>query len=250
MKKWMVLALASMTGAAQADLLPDFYIGGSAWQTSASGYVQADGDEVDLEDDLDIEDSTNFFVYAELEDVLSITPFVPDLRLSYTDVTMEGENQLDRSYVFGDTAFTVADTVMTDFEFSFMDATLYWELLDNVASLDLGATARAFDFSGSMMAQTGGQEEEVDLSGVIPMGFARVGVDLPLSGVYVRAQAQGISYDDKSFIDAEAKIGYESSLGLGLEAGYRMLSFDAEDFEGYNLDLQIDGVFAGLRFHL
>lgn len=234
---------------AQADLLPDAYIGASAWMVQPSGFVRDGTDEVDLETDLDLSEEVNFFAYAALEDVLSITPFVPDVKVMYTQISTDGENDITRSINFAGQDFNVSDSVVSEFDLTMIDGTLYWELLDNMVSLDLGVTARQLDFSGEVVSATTGVAT-VDESVILPLGYISAQVDLPLSGLYFAVEGNGLSISDNGVMDLLGKVGYESSLGLGIEAGYRTFSLEIEDLGDFKADMQTDGFFAGLRFHL
>jgi outer membrane protein len=92
------------------------------------------------------------------------------------------------------------------------------------------------------------QNADLDIDLVIPMAYAAVKFDLPLTGLYVGADGNGIKYDDHHFFDAKAMIGWESSIGLGIEAGYRYFDVQYEDNDE-EADLTIEGPFAGLFFH-
>ena len=105
---------------------------------------------------------------------------------------------------------------------------MYWELFDFIAELDLGISARFFDGEIQLQSDSIGSVQE-DLDDPIPMLYARVAVNLPLTGLSASVTGQGIGFEGDVIYDANARINYESFFGLGIEAGYRVLDFDVDD---------------------
>ena len=59
-----------------------------------------------------------------------------------------------------------------------------------------------------------------------------------------------VSYDDSSITDYQAGIGYETDIGLGIEAGLRSFQIDYDDSDDdEEADLTIDGIYAGVFYH-
>jgi hypothetical protein len=52
------------------------------------------------------------------------------------------------------------------------------------------------------------------------------------------------------FVDFQATIGYESSLGAGVELGFRSLDLELDDIDDVAIDLTIEGAFIGVFYHL
>ena len=85
---------------------------------------------------------------------------------------------------------------------------------------------------------------------VVPMLYVGLRADLPSTGFWVSAEAQGISYEGNRLMEYTALIGYESKVGLGFEAGYRAVQFELKEFEDVqNAQIDINGPYAAVNFH-
>ena len=82
------------------------------------------------------------------------------------------------------------------------------------------------------------------------MLYGKARVDLPLTGLWAGLEGQGMSYQDNSLIEFNAHLGWESDIGLGVEAGWRSLELELEDFDQVaNAVLEVDGPYAALNYH-
>jgi outer membrane protein len=227
--------------AAQADAL-GIRIGANAWQQNFSGHAKsgAAGDKIDIEDDLGFDDDDGFQGYISFEHSI---PFIPNILVQRTVIDADANGDLNGKSFDG---VTFPGAVKSTIDLTHTDTTLYYEILDNWASLDIGLTARFFEEGFEIKDQT--QSASLDIDYVIPMAYAAVKFDLPLTGLYVGADGNGIKYDDDTILDLKAVIGWESSTGLGIEAGYRYFDVQYEDSQE-EADLTIEGPYAGLFFH-
>lgn len=214
----------------------------SYWDSDLSGEAGKNNDVVDVENDLDLESDTNANLSAYLEHPV---PVLPNVRLNYTRIEQSGNGELSTEFdLIQDGVEVDSDLDLTQF-----DVTLYYEVLDNWANLDLGLTARDLDGELVVREKTlGGQVSKTEVNGVIPMGYLAARFDLPLTGVSVGGEANVISFDGDSVYDYNAYGQYEMSL-LQLRAGYRQISIDYEDSDD-RLDIELGGPFvsAGLTF--
>lgn len=256
-----LLALSSaLIGAqfAHADTL-GIYAGGGVWHASSEGDIGTDATPLTLEE-LGFDEEQNLSFYVALEHPL---PVLPNMRLAATTLELSGSETLargstDELRIAIDADFSIPDgsTVTSDIDLDFIDYTLYYELLDNYVSLDLGITARQFDGSASFSyvdASTIEQSTQRDLDVVLPMIYTKVQLDLPLTGWYFGGHANIIDYDDNSVADIEAKVGYMTEglgLDLGFDLGFRQFSIetDPED-DDLTVDLTLDGPFASFFVH-
>ena len=209
---------------AQADTILGFYIGAYAWQTGISGDFDIDGAGTFSIDDSDLDDETSTVIYAALEHPV---PVLPNIRLTQTDIEFEeGDAVLDLNHT---------------------DVHLYYEVLDNIVSIDLGIVARMYD--GEVVADFSGGgtpfEEEIDSSQAL--GYILVRGDLPFTGLALGAE---LAAGQDSTTDANLYIEYETPIGLGFAAGYRSLTTDLEIDDDNNADLDIDGGYLSIFFHL
>ena len=241
-----ILALSLATaGTVQADTLFGVYAGAGTWQQSYSGEVRSGISTVDLEDDLGLDDDDNVILYAALEHGV---PLLPNVRAQYYTLDVDAGKTLSRTIEFNGDVFNLSDSVNTTVDLTQTDAVLYYELLDNVVSLDLGLAISLVE--GSIEVASLSEQASADFDEVVPMLYAAVRADLPFTGLSVGAQAQGISYDDNTLIGFDAKIAYESNVGLGIEVGYRAVQVELDAFDEVNLaQIDVNGPYAAINFH-
>ncbi len=225
---------------AQADAL-GIRIGANAWQQNLSGHAQSgdSGDKIDIEDDMGFDDDDGFQGYISFEHPV---PMLPNILIQRTVIDADANGDLNGKIFDG---VTFPGAVTSTIDLTHTDTTLYYEVLDNSVSLDIGLTARFFEEGFEIKNQF--QSATLDIDEVIPMAYAAVKFDLPLTGLYVGADGNGIKYDDDTILDLRAMIGWESSAGLGIEAGYRYFDVQYEDSQE-EADLTIEGAYAGLFF--
>ncbi len=239
------LACLLISPMAQADTVFGLYAGAGTWQQESSGDVRSSLTAVDIEDDLGIEDDSNMVLYFAIEHGL---PMLPNLRAQHFAIDVDGDNVLSRSIEFNGQTFTVADAVATNVDLTQSDAVLYYEMLDNVVSLDLGLAVSQLD--GEIEIASSTEQASADFNEVIPMLYGRVRADLPMTGLWVGAEGQGMSYDGNSLMEFNAQVGWESDLGLGLEAGWRSVVLEVEAFDQVeSAEMDVSGPYASLNFH-
>jgi outer membrane protein len=230
---------------AHADTLLGVYAGTGVWQQSYSGGVRSGITDVDIEDDLGVEDEQNDLFYAAIEHPL---PVVPNLRLEHAIVEVSAATTLERSIDFNGVIFPVGLEVGTDVDLTQSDAVLYYELLDNALSLDVGMAGRYVDARVALTSST--QNSEAEFSGVVPLLYTRARVDLPFGGMWFGAAAQGLGYDGNHLIDANAQVGWESRYGLGFEMGWRHYDLEIADVDDIDhAEIEIKGPYAAFNFH-
>ena len=239
MKKTAIVALlGSISLPASADFL-GFTVGVDNWNQSFEGYVQDGPDKVDMEDDLGYDDETGNSIYAHFEHPL---PLLPNIRVQRSDIEVSGA--AEGSFTFEGNAYVV--NTNSNLDLSHTDATLYYEILDNVVSLDLGLTVR--DFDGGFDVTDGTQKAELDINAAVPLLYGAVSVALPFTGLSGGGHINILGINDTSLSDTRASIKWESALGLGVEAGLRRMELTHDDDEE-EVDLSIEGAFIGAFYH-
>lgn len=241
---WLLTG-ALAAGPATADTLFGVYAGAGTWQQSFSGDVAAGGEAVDLQDDLDFDRDNGNVFYGALEHGI---PVLPNIRVNYAEIEGSGANLLSRSIVFDGQVFTVSEDVASEVALTQADAVLYYQVLDGVVSLDLGMAARWVE--GDIQITTDSEFARAEFKGVLPMLYARTRVDLPLTGLWLGAEATGLTYDDHQLIDASAQVGWESPYGIGAELGWRTMALElGEVDEVDSAEIDISGPYAALNYH-
>lgn len=191
--------LSTVSVSAQADTLLGLYAG-------VDGIVNT-GESNNVSADNDVVGS----YYLAFEHPV---PFLPNAKVRYT--------QLDQSS-----------------KAKALDAIGYFEILDNVVSVDVGLGAKRFIESNSDAT-------------TIPALYASAGGKLPFTGLSAKAEAFVGKGTDADFSDINAEIKYNFienlAIDLGLKAGYRIMTVNVDD-SGSGNDFKVQGPYLGLEAH-
>jgi outer membrane protein len=213
-------------------------VGVNYWHQSYDARVRLGGEHIDLDSTFDIDNESDYQVYVALEHPI---PLIPNLLLQHTKVDTRGTGVLDID-ILG--PIGIEENVTGTLELTHTDATVYWEILDNQVSLDLGASIRVFD-GGVVLTAENGNSADLELDDVVPMLYGSVRFDLPFSGWHLQADGNWIAFDGDKVFDAKAAVAWEFPLGVGAELGYRYMDIDYK-VSGGQLDALTDGVYLGL----
>jgi outer membrane protein len=250
MKKLLLsFILLAAPGLANADTILGLYGGIGQWSLSMDGDVTYLGGPINLRE-LGIKDKVSTELWLNFEHPL---PIVPNLRLMHSMIQVQETTAITRDFFFGTAHLTATSNVTTDLDFSHTDATLYYELLDNWLSLDLGVTARIIDGFMDVSSELDGQEGSAALKGVIPMLYLSAEIDLPFTGWNIGAFGNAASYQEDRFTDYAVKLGYQFELvplvDIGANLGYRHLVLKTESLDDLAADATLSGVYAELQVH-
>lgn len=242
MKKIALVALLLLTPLVQADTVLGLYLGGNLWRTDYSGEI---GDSLTNLGELGVQDSDNSFYYVALEHPI---PLFPNIKLQQTNITSQQTTTLTEAFTFRDTAFVAGNEFESRLDLSHTDLVLYYEVLDNWITLDLGLAARQFD--GYASAKTGVITESVKIDELIPMFYAKAQFDLPLTGFSLGGSLNTVNYSDNDITDYTVFLGYtfDSTLDIGAELGYRSLNLTL-DKKVLVFDTTMAGPYASILFH-
>lgn len=249
MKKTCSLLLVATLGspAALSDTL-GVTIGAAGWRYDISGTARYQSDDpannVDLKRDLGYNDDSLVFFYAQLEHPV---PLLPSIKVRYSQIDTSANGRLTKTFTYGGVVFNVGEDVSSEAKLDKTDITLFYSPLDNLVNLDLGLTASYIDGRSSISGATSGTST-ADVSGWVPMIYAGIGVDLPLTGLSVSADGAGIKYKDSDFYDFSIRASYTTPWYLGFNVGYRKLKLNLDDFDDSYADVEFDGPFAGAYF--
>ncbi len=236
----------------QADAL-GIYLGGQVWDNQASGTF---GDGSSLVDFNLVDEKQNSFFIA-FEHPL---PLIPNARIASTSLETNGMTTLGEDFKFDDETFVSGADVNADFDVSYVDYTLYYELFDNdLLSFDFGITARDFDGDVTVSTQittntgTVTQSDTIAVTDIVPMLYVATNVGLPLTGLNLYAQGNFLSIDDHTLYDYEVGVSYElidnMVVDMNLNAGYRSVKLELEDLNDLYTNIEFDGVFVGTTIH-
>lgn len=243
------MALAGFTALtstnAMADTVLGGYVGIQGWNMSAEGGF-AQNDSIAT---FNFEDETNSNFYAALEHPI---PLVPNIKLARTTLDTNGSSVINSQFSFGDEVFLVNETVTNQIELTTTDYILYYEILDNdLVSIDVGITGKQLDGT-IFVVDSNGRSAQQDLDAIIPMGYAKVQIGLPFTGLSLMGEGSLLAIDDDSFSDYQLALSYSFvetlAIDMSLQLGYRSTELDLNDVDDVYADLQFDGAFVGIEF--
>lgn len=258
----------------QADTV-GLYLGGQIWQSDASGTFGEKNKLIDF--NLKKEQQISYFIAVEHP-----FPFLPNARISSNTLDTTGKTTLAQEFSFGDETFPIGDDVNANFNVSYVDYTLYYELFDNgLFSFDLGLSAR--DFGGAVTVtgptiiddddclQTSqgnpcpstststSTSSSVTPTGKIktekiePMLYVATNINLPSTDLSVFAQGDFSVTGDHSFYDYHVGLSYNlidsRMVDFNMTLGYRAIKMEFEDLNNLYTDLEFKGVFVGVIAH-
>jgi outer membrane protein len=245
---FMLASLGLFVSSADADVI-GVWAGANYWNYDISGTARYktsnSSNDIDVNDDLGYDDGSYTVLYAALEHPV---PVLPNVRLVYTDIDEDANGQLSKSVVYGDTTFQANEQVSSLVELKQTDITLYYSVLDNIFNLDLGLTAKYIDSKARITGQISGSED-ADLSAWVPMVYAGVGIDLPLSGLAVSADGSAVGYSGSKFYDFTVRATYDTPWFVGIDVGYRQIRLDLDDIDDSYANIEFSGPYAGAYLH-
>lgn len=231
------IALLTSVGA-HAD-----FIGGSVeaayWYSGIGGDATVGSSTIDMEDDLDFGDSGNFEIAATIEHPV---PLIPNVRLKYTDI-----DQTENGTISSDFDGVTAGNVETTLNLSHVDLMVYYEILDNWVSVDVGLDIKIFD--GELEVTNGTTTSNTDIDNILPLAYASAELELPLTDLSFGAELSALAYSDNAIYDGKIRFRQGFSLAF-IELGYRQMGFKVEDISDTDVDLNFGGVYlsTGLDF--
>lgn len=238
MKLWYGVLMASSTlticNIAQADFVGiygsvDYWNLGGTYNEGQAGQRLANSNELDLDDK------------GQAQFALSIehpVPLIPNVRLRHVSIDAETEQ-------------TLAGNPTFDIQLNNTDFILYYELLDNIVSADVGIAAKRLDGDVTYNGLTG--KDKLNISETAPMLYGALGAKLPFTGLSAKAEALLTSYSDTKISDVSAEVKYDFIdnllVDVGAKAGYRILNIDLDDQDGIDTKFRFKGPYIGLEAH-
>lgn len=240
MKKLLFSALVLLLPLnVMADTVFGVKIGGGSWTHTPSGSITSSvggvGTSADIKDDLQLEKKSEGYAYISIEHPI---PVLPNIKIAQTSLTSSGSGAVTASFDFNGTTYSTNASVTTELELNQSDVILYYELLDNVLSFDVGLNAKTI----SGKAVVNGSSS--DFSATIPMLYVAAEIALP-AGFAIGAEVSTISASGNSFNDVTAKVSYTSDYLFGVEAGVRNQTINA-DVDDVKADIKFSGAFVGV----
>lgn len=238
MKKLLISAIIALLPiSAMSATILGFQAGGGSWEHDPSGSIKTvlDGASAgaDLKNDLGLSEESEGYVYFIVEHPV---PIIPNFKYVSTKLTSSGSGVVN--FTFDGTPYTAG--VNTKIDLNQDDFILYYEVLDNVVSLDVGLNAKKID--GQVVIDT----DITTFSETIPMLYAAAEIMLP-AGFAIAGDISYASYNGDDISDITAKVTYTTDFMLGIEAGVRSLNINV-DGDNIKSDVEFSGIFAGVYF--
>jgi outer membrane protein len=224
------------------------YGGVGQWEIKMEGDVGQGGINTSL-DSLGIDNETGNVFWLMFEHPV---PFIPNLRLMHSEIAAVANSVASQVISIGNIEIEVEAKIQTTMDLAHTDVTLYYELLDNWFSFDLGITARQMKGYVEVLPEIGGRFR-AEMDGVVPTAYLNLQLDFPYSGWHIGAMANAAAYDGDKITDVIGKIGYEfeitSAMAIGMNIGYRQMDLLLEEFYALNADASLSGAFVELLIH-
>ncbi len=239
-KQLVCLAALSTPLTVHADTL-SIAVGGGVWNASPSGSFRktTDPTEVNVKDDLFWSDDAQGYFFATLEHPI---PIIPNVKLMATKIDQSGSGIA--KFTFDGVDYD--GDVSNDFSIETLDLIAYYEILDNVVSIDIGLNIRKLKVDYTIIGTVSDTKTTTtdSLDETIPMLYALVGGS-PIPDLIISGEISYIAYSGSTISDFTAKVAYTTNFFVGFEAGYRKQKYEFDDVSETDAKLDFDGVFAG-----
>ena len=177
-------------------------------------------------------------------------PLVPNVRVQYT--ALKGNDTLN-SLLFKFDNKVYVGNVNFDLDASTVDLIAYYELLDNVVSVDVGLGAKLIKGDLKASGNLNTTSSTVSVNQTIPVVYANATVKLPFTGFSANATGNGMSYKGSSITDLSAAVQYKlvdvPGFDFNVRAGYRQVHLKLDDVDNIDADVTFKGPFLGVQAH-
>lgn len=211
----------ALSGLAQADLVA---LKGDISYWAYDGHAEMTNSVPDTEEKLDNDGAVQFSVALEHP-----VPIIPNAKIRYVNLDTQTKHS---AY---------------DVNLDHADFILYYEILDNVVDLDIGAGATTLNGHINSLSK------RTNIDETYPIIYGTVGGKLPFTGLSAKAEMTYSNFNDAQLTDALAEIQYNfidnMLVDVGLKAGYRIFTADLDDYDRSDIKLEFKGPYIGLDAH-
>ncbi len=216
----------------------------SNWESEITANLNKTGPIFHTYDELNITEDNSITFALTLENRYS---WMPNLKVQRTKFDIHLSTRLNSNITFNGNYFSSGDQLESRINFKHTGYNLYYEILNNDISFDLGITV--MKFGGKIQMQSAQLSSVVKLREFVPSGYAKLRYEIPLTSIYMGTEGSMLSMGNNSVTDYIAHIGYENETGLVLEVGYHHFSADWNDFSSSGGDLRINSYYASVDFN-
>lgn len=223
-------------------------------------YAEVDYWSANMDGDFGNGDSNGFFKSFEGEPgersqhgILSAhfehgIPLLPNIWVRLNTIKYDNTQALNNNVNIGSASFNTASPVNYSFDFSHTDAALYYEILDNWVTLDIGLGAKNMEFEYEL--RQGSEVYTYEEAGTVPMLYGKAALELPLTGWQITAQAMSLSFEDDRIDDINVELGYNVNSFFQIALGYRQIMIDVETNALEDSEITLDGSYLSFIAHL
>ena len=172
-------------------------------------------------------------------------PFLPNLKLRYSELGGTRDNFQSGIYF-----------VDQDLDVNTLDAIAYYEILDNIVSVDAGLGVKRLDVSNTLKNTVPAVNITftADDKQTLPALYVAAGGKLPFTGFSAKAEVMAGKNSDADFNDINAEVKYNVieniALDLGVKFGYRAMTVNFDDDANSGFDkIEAKGPYLGLEAH-
>lgn len=255
MKKRLVSTLITsvvLSSQVHADTI-GVYLGGHIWDNQAKGEFGSKEQQIDF--NLTDQQQGSYFVALEHP-----VPFLPNAKISSTTLATDGNTTLTSDFTYNNETFASGQQVNADFDVSYIDYTLYYELFDNdLLSFDFGLTARDFNGAVTLTSTVTGNSgtstvsDSIATNSFVPLLYVATNIGLPFTGFNLFANGNFLSIGDHSLYDYQVGVSYELidnlAIDVNIDAGYRAVKLTVNDLSDLYADVDFTGAFLGATIH-
>lgn len=246
----LALTIASATAIflssapAQADFI-GVYASADYWNTGGSSDISKAGTP---QQTFDHQDKGLASIAVSVEHP---APLIPNARVRHVQLKRDDSAQ-SSGFNFADRPFVGSTNLATDMAST--DLLAYYEILDNVVSVDVGLGAKLLNGDLSVTSNSIAiNSQTVKIKETLPVAYASVGGSLPFTGFSVKAEAIVGQNQDAKTSDLQAEIKYNFvdniAVDLGLKAGYRILNIELDNVKNTDGTFDFKGPYLGLEIH-
>ncbi len=171
-------------------------------------------------------------------------PFLPNLKLRYSDFSNTESS--------GNALVNVNQSLGVQT----LDALGYYEILDNIVSVDAGLGVKRINTKDAIRLSAGsvGAVIKNNYDETLPALYVAAGGKLPFTGFSAKAEVMAGKNSDADFNDINAEVKYNFieniALDVGVKFGYRAMTINFDDDAKSGFDkIEAKGPYLGLEAH-
>jgi len=249
---WTIAALLVFISA-PASALPLLDIEGAigGWQASPSGGMAYQGDDLDLEDDLNYDDET--CLMARLK--IGMPLVFPNIYLMATPMEFKESTTRTEEFTFGGKTFEGETSFSSRLTLDHYDIGFFYELplLKTVSlhrlNLEAGLNARIIDAKAAIGQDYQGESIYAKKSETIPVPMVYLGAGVyPMENFGIEVEFRGISYSDYELLSLTGRLKVKALGPMFIAGGYRYDSYDIKE-DDLDIDVEFSGPFLETGFN-